>query len=390
MNESRSGECREHVKTRIDRCHDAAGRQRADRRRHDGTAAAGQAAAVQAGSQDAATLYVVQGLPGAAIDVAVDGQTVAQNVQTTNVVGPFEVSAGTRTLTFTDGNGKVVAENTVDAGAGSSSDLVLHLTTAAGDPPVVTQFPNDLTGVPSDKASLTVAHTAAVPPADIRVDGKVLFANVANGESLNLVVPAGSYSVDIVPAGESSPVVFGPVNLTVQGGSLNRVYAVGDPAATTMNVAVHVLKVPESGSPAAHHGRHRHGRHRRGDPTDRAHPAPVARLSRPVPAAARTAAGRTGHPAVAGGGVFGEPRPQPASSAVSRGTAAELRRHVSQPSRPAPAGGPVTPTRPTPRPRPRRPRSVRAPSRRAHGSGSCPSTSSCRAATAPWSSRNRP
>ena len=95
---------------------------------------------------------------------------------------------------------------------------------------------------------MTVAHTAAVPPADIRVDGAVLFANVANGESLNLVVPVGSYSVDIVPAGASSPVVFGPVTLAVQGGSLNRVYAVGDPAATTMNVAVHVITVPESGS----------------------------------------------------------------------------------------------------------------------------------------------
>jgi hypothetical protein len=208
------------------------------------TAAAAQVAALE----NEATLYVVQGLPGAAIDVAVDGQTVARNVQTTNVVGPFAVNAGTRTVMFTDGQGRVVAENTVDAGAGSNSDLVLHLTTAAGDPPVVTRFANDLTGVPSDKASLTVAHTAAVPPADIRVDGKVLFANIANGESLNLVVPVSTYSVDIVPAGESSPVVFGPVNLTVQGGSLNRVYAVGDPAATTMNVAVHVLKVPETGS----------------------------------------------------------------------------------------------------------------------------------------------
>jgi len=206
-------------------------------------------AATVASPQDEATLYVVQGLPGAAIDVAVDGSTVARNVETTNVVGPFTVGAGTRTLTFTDGHGTVVARNTIEAGAGSSSDLVLHLTTAAGDPPVVTQFANDLTGVPSDKASLTVAHTAAVPPADIRVDGQVLFANVANGESLNLVVPVGTYKVEIVPTGESSPVVFGPVDLTVQGGSLNRAFAVGDPAANTMNVAVHVLKVPESGSP---------------------------------------------------------------------------------------------------------------------------------------------
>jgi hypothetical protein len=213
-----------------------------------GTAAAGQAVVTRE-AQDEAMLYVVQGLPGAAIDVAVDGQTVANDVQTTNVVGPFEVSPGTRTLMFTDGNGTVVATNTIDAQAGSSSDLVLHLTSAAGDPPVVTQFPNDLNAVPTDKASVTVAHTAAVPPADVRVDGQVLFANIANGESLNLVVPVGTYQVDIVPAGESSPVVFGPVDLAVQGGSLNRVYAVGDPAAATMNVAVHVIKVPETGSP---------------------------------------------------------------------------------------------------------------------------------------------
>lgn len=208
----------------------------------------GTVAAETRSAQDTATLYIVQGLPGAAIDVAVDGQGVADDVQTAKVVGPFDVSPGMRTITFTDGAGKVVAENTVDAKAGSSSDLVLHLTAVAGDPPVVTQFANDLTGVPSDKASVTVAHTAAVPPADIRVEGKVLFANVANGESLNLVVPVGTYSVDIVPAGENTPIVFGPVSLTVQGGSLNRVYAVGDPAESTMNVAVHVIALPESGS----------------------------------------------------------------------------------------------------------------------------------------------
>ncbi len=210
--------------------------------------AAGADGRATTGAARTATVYLVQGLPNATITVTVDDKTIARNVQTTAVAGPFQVSAGKHTLTFTDGSGKVVAENTVQTGAGSNSDLVLHLTTAAGDPPVVTQFANDLTAVPSGKASLTVAHTAAVPPADIRVDGKVLFANVANGESLNLTVPTGTYSVDIVPAGERTPVVFGPVDLTVSGGSLNRVYAVGDPAAKTMNVAVHVIKMPATGS----------------------------------------------------------------------------------------------------------------------------------------------
>ena len=36
------------------------------------------------------------------------------------------------------------------------------------------------------------------PPADIRVNGKVLFRSVANGESLSVVVPAGTYRVSAV------------------------------------------------------------------------------------------------------------------------------------------------------------------------------------------------
>ena len=46
--------------------------------------------------------------------------------------------------------------------------------------------------VNAGKTRLAVAHVAAVPAADIRVDGNVLFSNVANGEGLTTVVPAGS------------------------------------------------------------------------------------------------------------------------------------------------------------------------------------------------------
>ena len=93
-----------------------------------------------------------------------------------------------------------------------------------------------------------VAHTAAVPPADILVDDKVLFENIANGESLQLTVPVGTYQVAIVPTGETKPVILGPVALTVKGGAVNRVYALGDPEKKSMNVAVHVLPTGSSGS----------------------------------------------------------------------------------------------------------------------------------------------
>ena len=203
------------------------------------------AAPVQAA--DDATIYVVQGLPGQTVDVAVDGKTVADGVKTAAVTKGFPVEAGSRKVTFSD-DGEVLLERMMKVTAGSSWDVVLHLPADEDADPAVTVFRNDLSAVPRGKASLTVAHTARVGEADVRVDDKVLFADIENGESLNVVVPVATYEVAIVPAGKSSPVVLGPVDLTVQGGALNRVYAIGDPSKKTMNVAVHVLEVSTSGS----------------------------------------------------------------------------------------------------------------------------------------------
>jgi hypothetical protein len=80
------------------------------------------------------------------------------------------------------------------------------------------------------------------------VNGKVLFENIANGEALKLTVPVATYDVAIVPTGKTRPVVLGPAKLTVKGGAVNRVYAVGDPGKKTMNVAVHVIPTGTTGS----------------------------------------------------------------------------------------------------------------------------------------------
>jgi Domain of unknown function (DUF4397) len=196
---------------------------------------------------DDAKIFVVQGLPGRTLDVAVDGKKVASGVQAAAVAGPYSIKAGSRKITFSD-DGKVVLERTFAVKAKSSWDVVVHLPENSADNPAVTVFRNDLTSVPRGKASLVVAHTATVPPADIRVDGKVLFENIGNGESLKLTVPVATYKVAIVPTGETKPVVLGPLELTVKGGAVNRVYAIGDPGKKTMNVAVHVIATGSSGS----------------------------------------------------------------------------------------------------------------------------------------------
>jgi hypothetical protein len=207
----------------------------------------GALVAVPAQAAGNGILNVIQGLPGRTIDIAVDGKTVASGVKATEVVGPLTVAAGKRKITAKD-HGKVVIERQVTVAADSNLDVVIHRPASPTAAPVITTYVNKLTAVPRDKGAVRVAHTAAVGPADIRVNGKVLFANVANGESLDVVVPAGTYKVEIVPAGSTKPVVLGPLNLVVRAGYLTRVFAVGEPTSKTMNVAVATLKLPGAGS----------------------------------------------------------------------------------------------------------------------------------------------
>ncbi len=207
----------------------------------------GALVAVPAQAAGNGVLHVIQGLPGQTLDIVVDGKSVATGVKATEVVGPLTVAAGSRKITARSG-GKVVIERQVTVGANSNLDVVIHRPAAPTAAPVITAYTNKLTAVPKDKAAVRVAHTAAVGPADIRVNGKVLFANVANGESLEVVVPAGTYTVEIVPTGATSPVVLGPLPLAVKAGYLTRVFAVGEPSSKTMNVAVATLKLPGTGS----------------------------------------------------------------------------------------------------------------------------------------------
>ena len=204
-------------------------------------------AVVPSFAADNGEIYVVQGLPGQTIDVAIDGKSVAKSVKTAALVGPFEVPGGKRSVTIS-ADGKKLIERKVTIKAKTSSDVVVHLPAQGTGAATITAYRNDAWSVPKDKAALTVSHTAAVPAADVRVNGKVLFEDISNGESLSLVVPVASYKVGIVPTGKEKPFYFGPVELTVKGGALNRVYAIGDPSKKTMNVAVHVLPASSMGS----------------------------------------------------------------------------------------------------------------------------------------------
>jgi len=212
-----------------------------------GTMAMAGTAVAPSFAADNGEIYFIQGLPGVQVDVSIDGHSVAKNLKTAALVGPFKVAGGERTVTVQSG-GKTLLQRKVSIKAQSSSDVVVHLPAKDTGAAIITAYRNNLWSVPKDKAALTVSHTAAVPAADIQVNNKVLFQDISNGESLSLVVPVATYKVGIVPTGKDKPYYFGPVDLTVKGGALNRVYAIGDPSKKTMNVAVHVLTAASMGS----------------------------------------------------------------------------------------------------------------------------------------------
>ena len=212
-----------------------------------GVAAVLASAPTSAQATTSGSVYLVQGLPSTTVDLLIDGKAVASGSTATAVVGPLTLTSGAHTLSVRTGP-TTLLDSSFTVAASTSSDLVVHRPAPPSGAPVVTVFVNDLSAIPADKALVVVAHTAAVPPADIRVNGKVLFANVANGESLSLVVPPATYKVDIVPTGATTPLILGPLDLTVTAGALNRVFAIGEPKSNTMNAIVQVLKLPTTGT----------------------------------------------------------------------------------------------------------------------------------------------
>ena len=210
-------------------------------------AAAPSVAAASSANTAVDRVYVVQGVPGTAVNVAVDGKTVRHAVAAKAVVGPLRLTPGKHTISFSTNGWKVTSGVTISH---RSSDVVLHWPADPTNKPVVTVFGNDLAPVSSNKGRLTVVHAAVVPPADIRVDKKVLFANIANGQYVSAEVPGGTYSVDVVPTGQTTHPLLGPVMLPVKTGVLTRVFAIGKPTNGSMDAIVQVLPLASDGSSA--------------------------------------------------------------------------------------------------------------------------------------------
>lgn len=195
------------------------------------------------------TGYVINAISGSPAQVVMDGAVVQAVAAPGSVIGPLALTAGQHVLELKSGSSVVVSARFSVAG-GDNLDVVAHRSADRAMTPLITVFRNDLSPVGPGKTRLVVSHVAVAEPADIRLGGKPYFRNVANAESLSVVVPAGRYSLDVVPTAATGRSILAPVWISLTAGTLTRVFAYGNPAENTSDATVQVLKVPVVGAGA--------------------------------------------------------------------------------------------------------------------------------------------
>lgn len=209
------------------------------------------APSAQAAAQEAtAQLMVVQAVPDESISVRIDDATVSEGSATGDVLGPFTVPAGSHRVTFLDESGGVVVDTGVELEAGSVQDLVVHRPAEVGGDPVATLYATSTETIAPGKARVLIAHTASVAPADVRIDGAVVFRNIANGEFATADVPEGAHVAELVPSGLTTRPILGPLDVTLANASATMIYAVGNAEDSSMDVITHSMALGTSADQA--------------------------------------------------------------------------------------------------------------------------------------------
>ena len=191
---------------------------------------------------------IVQAVPSDSLDVSLDGHLVRQGTPVGAILGPLSVSPGRHRVGFTDPSGTLRLTSTVDVASGSSSDIVVHLPASVGGAPVVNSYKTPLAPIAPGKARVLIAHTATVAPADVVVDGQVVFHDIANGEFATADIAAGPHTVALLPAGLHTHAILGPLHVDLQAGTVTMVYAVGNPRDHSMKVITHTDTLTSNGA----------------------------------------------------------------------------------------------------------------------------------------------
>lgn len=196
-----------------------------------------------ASAQTETSIMLLHGIPGAPVDVVVDGAVVIARFEPGDMqdLTPFagqtlrnvEVrAAGTDTVLI----GPIASLPVPGSG---NATVVAHLT--ADGRPTLTPFVNDVSAVAAGQGRLVVRHTAAAPAVDIVVGEARPVANLSNPNQAALTLPAGTISgAQVAPAG-GAPILTAP-DLALPAGGALIVYAVGSLADNTLTFYTQTIR----------------------------------------------------------------------------------------------------------------------------------------------------
>jgi hypothetical protein len=207
-------------------------------------AAGAVAATTPAVAAETSKVSVVHGIPGATVDVYVNGERTLDDFAPGTVAGPLDLPAGSYDLKVVagdapDGNADAIVEaDDVAVPGGANISVVAHLN--AQGQPALTPFVNDVSRVGAGKARLIVRHTAAAPAVDVRANGQVAFPGLTNPKEAKADLPAGTIRADVVLAGTST-VALGPANLNLREGTATIVYATGSAEQKTLTIVAQTI-----------------------------------------------------------------------------------------------------------------------------------------------------
>ena len=217
--------------------------------------ATGVAGASPAQGQTEARIHLIHGIPDTPVDVAAGGENVITDFQ----FGETEDLSALAGQTLSGLQVKLAGTEDVaiDAGdtelpASGNVSIIAHLDEAGT--PTVTVFTNDTSAIAAGSGRLVVRHTAAAPAVDVRANGEVAFAELANPNEAQADLPAGTISADVVPTGATEPVVIGPADLPITEGSTLVVYAVGSLDGGTLQTLTETIGGSHSGPDAVNTG----------------------------------------------------------------------------------------------------------------------------------------
>jgi len=175
-----------------------------------------------------ARITLIHGIPGATVDVKVDGAVIVKDFSFGDKVSLNAFSGTTlKDVEVVTGGSIVIVGGDIALPSSGNHSVMAHLD--AGGTPKLSVFQNDVSKIAAGKGRVTARHAAAAGAVDILADGAVLFAGVTNGGQGKADVAAKTYALTVTPAGGGATVLS--ANLGVGEGQERIVYVVGSAGA---------------------------------------------------------------------------------------------------------------------------------------------------------------